>query len=262
MGTYKVLYSICIEHGYFHRAECRALDCRPTASGAALLRRRGLLFKAVGNNFWNILYDADSAGPDTDNDTVELQLFVTDPLFAVYTRSDGLNPGAHYSVELQPERGETTILARDMHSHLQKRSIGCGLCTIWLRITAGMWSEAVSGTPWMCTVRFEAAECRWEYLLVPRNDDGLNMESLHIEEEAGRLTFATPEPVTVYGRMALRTISDRAVPVQERYDYRLKLVACDYRQGRRRILSEVLPLPVTGAFHDAPAGVLRQIYVM
>lgn len=257
MNCYKTLYTLTVEHEYFDRGKCRAIQCMVSPRNIDLWRQRGLLFRAIDLNQWTILFDSNGTGVDTSSDVLMLDLTISDPAFVLYTRLDDFRSSSSYGLDL-PAASNTVEVAQSIRKTSSQQTSSRGFCTIHLRLTDELLRAAQEGNPESCTLVFHAQECRWEYLLDPYADDMYASTPLLIEEYNGKLTFPSPEPVMEYGRRMLRTVSNETVRMHERYDYRLKLTA-EGNASRRRVLLTSLPLPQPGEYLDASPGLLRQI---
>lgn len=256
--NYRPLYNLRVGHDYFDRSVCRALRCRISPAEAELWRRRGLLFRQLGDNGWTILYDSDGAGVDTSSDVLALEMDMIDHAFVLYTLWDGFRPDAAYGLEL-PLKKETADAAKAIRETAPKRGIGSGFCRINIRMTDKLVKAARDGKPMTCTLQFHAPAYRWEYLLVPRDGDNAPTERYLMEETGDKLHFPPFEPVRMYGRDMLRTVSEETVPMHERYGYRLKVAAQAGSTGRNRTVLKHIDPPEPGRFMNAEAGLLRQI---
>ena len=83
-----------------------------------------------------------------------------------------------------------------------------------------------------------------------------------MEETGGKLHFPPFEPVKMYGRDMLRTVSEETVPMHERYGYRLKVVSPAGNTGRKQTLLRHIDPPEPGRFLDVDAGLLRQVCIL
>lgn len=160
--NYRPLYNLRVGHDYFDRSVCRALRCRISPAEAELWRRRGLLFRQLGDNGWTILYDSDGAGVDTSSDVLALEMDMIDHAFVLYTLWDGFRPDAAYGLEL-PLKKETADAAKAIRETAPKRGIGSGFCRINIRMTDKLVKAARDGKPMTCTLQFHAPAYRWEY---------------------------------------------------------------------------------------------------
>lgn len=256
--NYRPLYSLRVEHDYFDRGVCRALRCRISPTESALWHRRGLLLRRLGENEWTILYDSEGAGMDTSSDVLVLEMEMADPAFVLYTQWEGFRPASAYGLAL-PVQEEMQEAVRIIREVAPKRKTGSGFCRIEIRMTEALWQAAQEESPQGCTLRFHAPQRRWEYLVVPRGGDTLVPERFVLEEVAGKLHFSPFEPVRIYGKDMLRTVSEEAVPMRERYDVRLKLVSPAGNTGRKQTLLRHIDPPEPGRFMDVEAGLLRQM---
>lgn len=258
MDTYRTLYSLRVEHDYFDRLVCRSLVLRLTATGIDLCRRRGLLFRQTGLNEWVLLYDSSGAGVDTSSDCIETELCMVDPAFVLYTDWTALRPDNAYVLEL-PALSDAVEATEVIRESSEKRSIGSGFCTIRIVMTEKLFAAAQRGTPMTCTLRFRARQCKWEYLLISHNMSCLDSAQYLMEEQSGEITFTSFEKVNVYGKDALRTVSQEMIPMKEHYTCKLKVCLSAGETGRRQVLLKHVPFPVPGRFLDAEAGLLRQV---
>ncbi len=259
--NYRPLYNLRVEHDYFDRGVCRALRCQISPTESALWHRRGLLFRQLGENKWTILYDSEGAGVDTSSDVLTLEMEMTDPAFVLYTQWEGFRPTSAYGLEL-PVQEEMQEAVRIIREVAPKRKIGSGFCRIGIRMTEALWQAAQEGSPQGCTLCFHAPQRRWEYLVVPRDGDTSLPERFVLEEVAGKLHFSPFRPVRIYGQDMLRTVSEEAVPMRERYAVRLKLVSPAGNTGRKQTLLRHIDSPEPGRFLDVDAGLLRQVCIL
>ncbi|MEG1565096.1 MAG: hypothetical protein RR365_15465 [Bacteroides sp.] len=256
--NYRPLYSLRIEHDYFDSKVCRAFRCRVPPSATALWHRRALLIRQLAENEWTILYDSAGAGVDTTSDILILEMEITDPAFVLYTRWNAFRPDSTYGLEL-PAADDTVEAVQAIRETAPKRKIGFGFCQLRIRMTEELFLSAQGGNPMSCTLQFHAPECRWEFLLVPRGESTPAPESLIMEEMGDKLHFLPFESVKAYNREILRTVSEEAVPMRERYDYRLKVSARTGNTERKQLLLKYIYPPEPGKFLDTEPGLLRQI---
>lgn len=257
--NYRTLYHLCIKHDYFEKGICRAIQCRISAAEATLWNRRGLLFLPTDKNEWSILYDKDSAGVDTTSDVLTLNMGIVDPAFVLYTRWDDFHPESAYRLEL-PVEADSIEGASAIRETAPKRDFGFGFCQVHIRITEELFSAAQRDLPKNCTLQFHVQQCHWEYLLVPRKGETAVAEKFIMEEADGKLHFAPFTLIKTYGQELLRTVSEEAVPMQERYSYRLKVSSFAGNFGRKQIVLNHANPPEPGKFSDVPPGLLRQVY--
>lgn len=260
MGTYRPLYKIRIEHAYFDRNICRAIECRILPSGRTLWYRRSLLLCQTAINEWTIFYDAAGAGVDTCSDVLPLELVMTDPDFVLYTRWKGFQPSSAYLLELPSE--QDTLEATDVIvEQSARRQMGTGFCAVRVRLTEEIFSAAKAETPKTVRLLFHAPEYQWEYLFVSRSGENISPEKLRLEEYSGKLAFGPFEKVTEYDKKMLRTISLDKIPLQSEYEYRLHLISVNERDDprfRQVLLRQVIP-PKPGMFISKDPESIRQI---
>jgi hypothetical protein len=141
-----------------------------------------------------------------------------------------------------------------------KRRIGMPLCSITLRLTEDVWQAAVKGTPKCDTIRFQAPERYWEYILIKQsNNREVDAERLRLDTDKNLLTFNSFERTNEFGRDAYRTVSEKAVPIRERYDFRLNLIAIPESSNRQKqVLLRSVEHPTPGRF-KSEADKLRQV---
>ena len=259
MNTYRPLYSFRIEHDYFVGGICRALQCAVLPAGQELMSQRGLLFRQMTQNEWTVLYDADGAGVDTDSDAIAFGMSILDPAFVLYTEWQGFDPSAVYAMSLPLANGnaDATDVITDTES---KRRIGMPLCSITLRLTEDVWQAAVNGTPKCDTINFQAPERYWEYILIKQsNNSEVDAERLRLDTDKNLLTFNSFERTNEFGRDAYRTVSEKAVPIRECYDFRLNLIATPESSNRQKqVLLRNVEHPIPGRF-KSEADKLRQV---
>ena len=259
MSTYRPLYNFRIEHDYFVGSICRALQCAVLPTGQELMSQRGLLFRQTAQNEWTVLYDADGAGVDTASDAIAFGMSISDPAFVLYTEWQGFDPSAVYALNLPLANGNAnaTDVITDTES---KRRIGMPLCSITLRLTEDVWQAAVIGTPKCDTIRFHAPERYWEYILIKQSSNReLPAERLSLDTDKNLLTFNSFERTNEFGRDAYRTVSEKAVPIRESYDFRLNLIATPENSNhQKQILLRNVEHPIPGRF-KSEADKLRQV---
>lgn len=259
MSTYRTLYSFRIEHEYFVGGICRALQCAVLPMGQELMSQRGLLFRQTAQNEWTVLYDADGAGVDTTSDVIVLGMSISDPAFVLYTHWSGFDPAAVYRMDLP--LAATAADATDVIADTEdKRRIGMPLCLVSLRLTEELWQSAVNGTPKSDTIKFQTPERYWEYILIRQNTGReVSPERLRIDTDKNLLTFKPFEKTSEFGRDAFRTVSEKAVPIRERYDFRVNLITTSESSNRQKqVLLRNVEHPKPGQF-KSDADKLRQV---
>lgn len=259
MSNYRPLYSIRIEHEYFLGGICRALQCTVLPTGQELMSRRGLLFRQMAQNEWTILYDADGAGVDTASDAIAFGMSISDPAFVLYTEWPTFNPNAVYCLDL-PAETEVVNGVEAIASTNAKSKIGTPLCTINVRLTDDVWQTAENGTPKTTVIMFKAPERYWEYVLIKQNSNrDIPLERLSLTTDKELITFKAFERTSEFGRESFRTVSEKAVPMRERYDFRLNLVATPEGSNRQKqVLLRNVEHPMPGRF-KSDADKLRQV---
>ena len=256
MEKYTLLYSFRIEHDYFAGGRCTALSCALTPQAQQLLRRRGMIFRQLDVNEWGLYFLNE---PDTAADQLELTLGLTDRSFPYYTVWTDFVPSAAYALHL-PLEGKKTKAAEGsglMEKTANVRPIGQGLCAVTLRLTSDMLKHAVAGQPLADVLHFGSRAVKWEYIFLSRTE-GADGGTLHLEDDAGSLTFTAAKRCDYRGASGWSITSKTPVPMRQHYDCRLRLVVRAKDTPVRQLLSAVEP-PVMGRFPDAPAQVMRQI---
>lgn len=263
MGTYRRLFSIRITHDYFDREICRTLLCRPTASGAELMRRRGMIFKRVSDNEWSVLYDTSGAGPAPDADVLLLELLITDADFALYTRWRDFCPDAAYMLDLPAGKGDVEAEDSIVESG-ERRKIGSGFCIIRLVLTREMLEVAQSDRPQCCILRFHAPEYRWEYLFLPEHGFAPDCSRLHLETSDGSsgYSFFAFKKVREFDRDTYRTVSEEPIPLRESYRFRLRLALSTGENRPKQMLLRDVPPPKPGRHLSAIPGFIRQVCII
>jgi len=260
MGAYERLYSLRILHDYFDGAVCRAVQCRPTASGAELMRRRGWIFKRTADNEWAILYDSSGAGSEIGTDRLFFELQLAEPDFVRCTHWPTFRPDAAYRLNL-PSGGGVLEAVEAIAPSEERRTIGSGCCVATLTPTEETIGAARAGTPLDCMLRFHAPAYRWEYLFLPESDTAPDRETLCLETADGKspYRFTAFEQVQAFGRAAYRTTSEEAIPLRESYSFRLRLSSSTGANRPRRTLLRDVPPPIPGRHRSAGPGFIRQI---
>lgn len=253
MESYRILYRIKAEHGYFDGSPCPALQCRLTPQGEVLARRRGLLFRQIAPGEWTLLYSREPAA----DDVLVLDLSVADPKFTLYTAWKGFRPSAAYCLEL-PQADGTVDAATAIRLTDRKRAIGAGFCTVSLRLTEEIVKAAESGQPMQTVLHFREAAAQWEYLFIHKGEDTVQPGSMKLEDAEGKVLFTAFRKEETYGQKAWITRSKSRIPMRPVYSCRLRLTAQNEGRQKRVLLSQVPP-PEAGRFMDVPQGILRQI---
>jgi len=260
MGAYERLYSLRILHDYFDGAVCRAVQCRPTASGAELMRRRRWIFKRTADNEWAVFYDPSGAGPDIGADRLSFELRLAEPDFVLYTQWPTFRPDAAYRLNL-PSGGGVLEATEAIVASEERRTIGSGCCVATLALTEETIGTARAGTPLGCTLRFHAPAYKWEYLFLPESDTALDCQTLCLEAVDGKnpYRFSSFEQVQAFDRAAYRTTSEEAIPLRESYGFRLRLSSSTGANRPKRTLLRDVPPPIPGRHRSAGPEFIRQV---
>lgn len=250
------MYRLRIVHEYFTGA-CTAFECRLSKHSAEICQQQGLLFRRLAEDEWAICCDGQFAMLDKEEETIELDLSIRDPLFSSYTDWDGFNPMASYSIDL-PGKGSEHEASKELKLKAQRRSIGSGFCSVRLRLNAAMVRSSQDNNPVSDTLMFRACQKAWEYILIPRSNTlhGKN-GSIALENMSTGACYATSE-WEEYGLKCHRAMIEPPIPMRNAYDIRLRLVQLDDAKRKRTILSKV-ETPVPGRFPSLAKGILRQV---
>ncbi|MEG1543956.1 MAG: hypothetical protein RR382_05455 [Tannerellaceae bacterium] len=259
MESYRPLYRIITEHDYFVGKPCAALECRLSPQGKSLARQRGLLFRQLAANEWEVLFDAASA--DATNDVLELELSVSsDPNFVLYTEWKDFCPTAAYRLQL-PLPAEEKDAASAIRLADGKRKIGSSLCTVHLHLTQKLIEAAKAEAPEVCRLHFHTPKRYWEYIFLPRNDDGsVPSGELQLEDTTGQVAFCQFYKTQAYGREAWCVKSTDAIPVRSTYECRLRLVVKGSEEELpKRILLRQVESPILGRFQSSRIDCMQQV---
>lgn len=254
MENYTLLYSISVRHDYFGEKPCRALQLGIPPASAELMRRRGMIFRETAAGTWSLFHAEE---PDTDNDMLLMELFISDPSFVLYTDWPGFRPADSYDLQL-PAQEEELDAARAIRHTDRKRGFNSGFCTIRLRLTDGMTQAARAGHPLQTVLEFHAPEKEWEYLFIQQGDCPIEGDSLLLEDTAGETAFKSFGQCEAYGRKAWRTVSENRIPMRAAYNCRLKLSIADGSRQKRVLLSHIAP-PEPGRYPCKASGTIRQV---
>lgn len=257
MSTYRSLYSFRIEHEYFEDSNGNALMCSVLPSAQKLMAQRGLLFRQTDENEWTILYDTENAGLDTESDIIEFGVLMSEPAFVFYTEWQNFNPMVAYQIDLPI--GKSEVNATDVITEIGvKRSFGIPFCTIMIHLTEELWQEAKKDVPLKNTLIFKTPERFWEYVFICQNTNReISSECLKLETDKEILTFESFERTNEFGRNAFRTVSEKAVPMRERYDIKLNLIVTHDKEQKQYLLRNI-EHPIPGQF-KSKADKLRQV---
>ena len=260
MENYQILYRIAVTHSYFGGDICMALAYKLNMQSILLVRRRGLLFRQIAANEWMVLYNSMGEGLDTEHDVLELEMSITDPAFTFYTKWEGFRPMGSYELQLPAAEEQIDAVSAIVLSD-EKRKVRTSICTVRLQLTKEMLEAAKMKKPMSVTLRFFAPSVQWEYLFIPRGDNGIPGEQLLLEDTTGSLEFSAFEPFEMEGRTVWRTLSRDLISMKFANENHLRLVVQtgDSRQQKRILIARVEP-PVPGRFNSGRPGVMRQIY--
>lgn len=208
MESYRKLHQITVKHEYFGENPCHSLKLSLSRESEALMNRRGMLFRETGTGCWTLLFNE---APDTDKDVLHLELSVADPTFALYTDWPSFKPSERYELQLPTSEGlidATSVLLPTG----KKRSIGCGFCSVALRLNEKLVHAAQSGNPEEVVLQFHAPRKQWEYLFIPQGDEEIDGKQLLLEDATGNVRFSPFTLCEAYGRKAWRTVSESRFP--------------------------------------------------
>ena len=247
MSTYRSLYSFRIEHEYFEDSNVNALMCSVLPSAQKLMAQRGLLFRQTDENEWTILYDTENADLDTESDIIEFGVLMSEPAFVFYTEWQNFNPMVAYQIDLPI--GKSEVNATDVITEIGvKRSFGIPFCTIMIHLTEELWQAAKKDVPLKNTLIFKTPERFWEYVFICQNTNReISSEYLKLETDKEILTFRSFERTNEFGRNAFRTVSEKAVPMRERYDIKLNLIVTHDKEQKQYLLRNI-EHPIPGQF--------------
>ena len=152
LNGYKKIYVIRIIHGHFNNEPCTAFQCRLTSEGKELARRRGIILKQTAPSEWTFYY---RNSPDTNEDILTMDLYITDGKFLTYTCWSDFNPSTDYIFELP---SFTQMISADsaFFDTRRKRRIGSGNCIMSLRLNDAVVSAAEEGNPVRAVLHFKA----------------------------------------------------------------------------------------------------------
>lgn len=255
MESYKVLYRLRIRHDYF-TGSCKALGCRLSPRGEALAWQRRWRFEEMSDDEWVLLCNASDTSCDDNADLLELELFIRDPMFAIYTEWKDFHLAEAYALELPLTKVEVDA-AQIISRKEGKRSIGSGFCILTLRIDTAMKQAMRKDEPVTNTLCFSAPKRCWEYIFISRSGQDCPESTLVLENTRHAEMFQLT-PCEAYGRKGGTALIETPVPMCESYDYKLRLVQTDSGNRKRILLSEVPP-PEPGRFHTKRKDALRQV---
>ena len=88
MSRYIAIATIRIEHDYYNPSVNRFVSLQPTPETKELMKRRGVMFRAVSANEWQWIMLDDLPG-FMDEDVLELSMIVKDPCFLQQIENKG-----------------------------------------------------------------------------------------------------------------------------------------------------------------------------
>lgn len=259
MQQYRTLYSFVVEHDYSNGKPCTALQCRLSSGSMYLARQRMLLFRQIAINEWTVMFDSMGAGPDTENDVLELDLYTTDSAFLLYTDWKDFFPSATYVLEL-PAAEEKLDAASVIRRLDGKPNMHAPFCTLRLKLTQELLDAAVANKPGKAELHFRAPEMQWEFIFLPRSENSFfQTNSLTLEDATGKIEFTPFDEIEVFGKRRQRTLSTERIPMRKDYDLRLQLMVQNSGNRYKRLLPVQVTPPDPRRFLSREEGLLRQI---
>lgn len=255
MESFRKLYQIIVRHDYFEDGLCPSLNLMPSMESRTMMTRRNILFRQMDIGCWSLFSMAE---PDTDNDVLYMELYVSDPAFVIYTDWPDFKPSGRYELQL-PTAADLHDAASAIRLTDRKRSIGEGFCSVGLHLNRKMTDAAFAGNPEEVVLQFHAPEKQWEYLFIPQSDETIDGSMLLLEDAKGNIRFGPFTPCMAYGRTAWRTVSEKTIRMRDSYDCRLRLMALSSNGKQKRILLSQIKPPQPGQFMDNQNDMLRQV---
>ncbi len=265
MEIFKPLYRIAIEHDYFNiRKRGSDLSLNLTPQSLQFARRHMLVFRQTAMNEWILLYNSTDSKIDTERDVLEFTLNITDPLFKLYTEWNGLQPTGTYVLQLPANEEEMkkenkVNFMSAIHPSNERSKIGASFCTIQLRLTKELLEAVEAGNSKLDVLHFDVPEVQWEYLFLSRSEEHFLPEELLLEDITGKLKFSAFKECEVFGKKAMRTITEESFPLQENPENRLCLFVLKGQLKMKQTLLRNIPFPQLGLFQNDQSGIIRQI---
>ena len=100
MSRYIAIATIRIEHDYYNPSVNRFVSLQPTPETKELMKRRGVMFRAVSANEWQWIMLDDLPG-FMDEDVLELSMIVKDPCFLQQIENKGYDLGSLYKFNIE-----------------------------------------------------------------------------------------------------------------------------------------------------------------
>ena len=100
MSRYIAIATIRIEHDYYNPSVNRFVSLQPTPETKELMKRRGVMFRAVSANEWQWIMLDDLPG-FMDEDVLELSMIVKDPCFLQQIKNKGYDLGSLYKFNIE-----------------------------------------------------------------------------------------------------------------------------------------------------------------
>ena len=100
MSLYIAIATIRIEHDYYNPSVNRFVSLQPTPETKELMKRRGVMFRAVSANEWQWIMLDDLPG-FMDEDVLELSMIVKDPCFLQQIENKGYDLGSLYKFNIE-----------------------------------------------------------------------------------------------------------------------------------------------------------------
>lgn len=255
MDNYCSIYRLRIEHGYFRENVCRTISISPP--GPSLMKRKGILFKQIAVNEWDIICDSSKIGVDILTGVLTFGISISDPAFILYTDWAGFNPSSSYRLELP---ATTTDAVTAIKQTQGKRMINSCFCTVELQFTENMLKEIQSGKLQTNILKFYPKAVKWEYFFIPRNGKEDSGSNFVLKESDDKIIFSEPQAVEILGKKALRFLSNDKITIKEYYNYRINLLEMisDGTQIKKTLIKD-MPYPKPGNFLNVQTDVIQHI---
>ena len=130
MSRYIAIATIRIEHDYYNPSVNRFVSLQPTPETKELMKRRGVMFRAVSANEWQWIMLDDLPG-FMDEDVLELSMIVKDPCFLQQIENKGYDLGSLYKFNI-----ENRVVEVNANYVWKKETNGQKLKDEFCRITA------------------------------------------------------------------------------------------------------------------------------
>ncbi len=256
MSRYIAIATIRIEHDYYNPSVNRFVSLQPTPETKELMKRRGVMFRAVSANEWLWIMLDDLPG-FMDEDVLELSMIVKDPCFLQQIENKGYDLGSLYKFNI-----ENRVVEVNANYVWKKETNGQKLKDEFCRITLKPVETAPEKLRMLrypeFTIRFSSPAYYWEYLCVFRDENDMRGKELNLKSRENIMAFCPPEKYekTTFGKNVWRIVSAERIRLKEHYDITIQLFI------GTRLESRFISPPQIGKHQSESPYTVREVCVI